>query len=365
MAEAFITIEPGIYKRGSQFYVAAQKDGKGRVRILARLNGKKCTTVEQARAALAQHRGGLALGVYAPAKLTLGHLLDGLLAHWKTAGPGGGPIATLIDSSGQVEILRKAIGARRARDWRYQDAADYVAQGQTPQARSTLSSRMSILRTAFKIGQRNGLITAVPQFPTRIDNVRQGFIEPEVFAEDIVPAFEGVDADVLRFCYCTGQRIQRVLDLHVTDVDPVRWTIYGEPGRGNKSRPAIPLVGEARLIVEARLKAKAGPSWLLFHRNGHRITHSSIYARWRRVMASRGFRWTIHDFRRSAARNLVNGGVHPEIARQITGHRSLTMFARYAIKPDEAIRRALQQRDAYVAERIEKVRRGPDDGVDA
>jgi integrase len=38
-----------------------------------------------------------------------------------------------------------------------------------------------------------------------------------------------------------------------------------------------------------------------------------------------------HDFRRSAARNLIRAGVDQSIAMRITGHRTVAVFRRYSI----------------------------------
>ena len=56
-----------------------------------------------------------------------------------------------------------------------------------------------------------------------------------------------------------------------------------------------------------------------------------------------------HDFRRSAVRNMVRAGVNPDIARQISGHRTPAIFSRYNIISEADLRQAVQKTSDYLA----------------
>jgi integrase len=54
-----------------------------------------------------------------------------------------------------------------------------------------------------------------------------------------------------------------------------------------------------------------------------------------------------HDFRRSSARNLIKAGVSERVAMKITGHKTNSMFHRYAIKNTDDVKEALIQVGAF------------------
>ena len=48
-----------------------------------------------------------------------------------------------------------------------------------------------------------------------------------------------------------------------------------------------------------------------------------------------------HDFRRTAARNLIEAGVPEQVAMKVTGHKSRESFRRYSIIAKDDVKMAL------------------------
>jgi integrase len=56
----------------------------------------------------------------------------------------------------------------------------------------------------------------------------------------------------------------------------------------------------------------------------------------------------LHDFRRTAVRNLIRAGVQQAIAMKITGHKTDSIFRRYLIVDEELLAQATGAVAAYL-----------------
>ena len=99
--------------------------------------------------------------------------------------------------------------------------------------------------------------------------------------------------------------------------------------------PALEALLKRRREVDENREKQLGEKvpWV-FHRDGGKIVNP--YKAWRSACRRAGLEGkTLHDFRRTAVRNLERAGVPRSVAMQLTGHRTESVYSRYDIVDEQ------------------------------
>jgi len=241
--------------------------------------------------------------------------------------------------------LRVFFGADLARDITTDRISEYILWRRDDQKASnaTINRELSALRRGFKLAAQTSppRVDIVPFFPhLKEASARKGFFEREELDQVLahLPAYLKTPLTV---SFITGWRTpSEVLTRQKQHLNLDAGVLRLEPGETKNGEPrefpvdAIPELREildAQLALTRKLEVETGSviPWL-FHNNGKPIRQ--FYRRWHTACAKAGLSGKVpHDFRRTAARNLIRAGVPTLIAKRLTGHLTDAVFARYGI----------------------------------
>jgi integrase len=246
---------------------------------------------------------------------------------------------SLIDLEGKLRLhLLPFFGEARASAITTADIRRYVTRRQAEEATNgTINRELTAIKRAYSLAVQAGKILSKPHVPMlKENNVRTGFFERSHFEsirfhlpEDLQP--------VSTFAYITGWRKSEILNLQWPQVDFQAGFVRLEPGTTkNDEARVFPLTEELRAVLEAqRAKAEALKKegvicpWV-FHRKGKPIRY--FRRSWKSACKAAGVPGRIvHDFRRTAVRNLVRAGIPERVAMKMTGHKTRSVFERYNI----------------------------------
>jgi integrase len=206
-------------------------------------------------------------------------------------------------------------------------------------ANASVNRELSALRRAMKLASDAGKLAAIPAFSKlKENNARKGFVEPGQLAA-ICEELPDHLVQVAEAAYITGWRIGELLSREWHHVDLEAGWLRLEPGETkNDEGRMFPLTPELRELLERQLElAKAvehhtgvAVPWVFFHKNGQRI--KSYNSPWNTACKRAGLAGKlVHDFRRTAVRNLERGNISRSVAMKITGHKTESVYRRYAI----------------------------------
>ena len=249
-----------------------------------------------------------------------------------------------------VEHLREFFGDSKAIDITEDRLSAYIVHRQDQEAaNATINRELAALKRSFRLAGKK--VGQVPRFQMlQENNTRKGFFEPEQFQavlkhlpEHLKPVFE--------VAYITGWRVpSEVLTRKWQHVDLAANWLRLDPGESKNSEGRMfPLTPELRDVLSQQLEktrqlektTERVIPWV-FHRNGKPI--KDYYGGWDEACRLAGLPDRIaHDLRRTAVRNLERAGVPRSSSMKMTGHKTESVYRRYAIVDEAMLREGAQK----------------------
>ena len=264
---------------------------------------------------------------------------------------------SLADVERHVRLhLAPFFGRRRLAAITTADVRRYVLRRQGEGARNaTVNRELSVVKRAFTLALRAGTVAARPHIALlREDNVRRGFFEKEQF--DAVRRRLSPDlADFVSFLHTTGWRWR-------SEAARLRWESVAFDAGEVRLDPGTTKTGEGRVFpftaglrmlltrrraITDRRERELGRSipHVFTRPTGHPV--GSFIKAWATACRAAGVPGRVlHDFRRTAVRNLVRAGVAERIAMQMVGWKSRQMLDRYHIVSAADLVEAARKLDA-------------------
>ena len=105
----------------------------------------------------------------------------------------------------------------------------------------------------------------------------------------------------------------------------------------------LPLEGPLWNLFKRRWEGR-DLRWV-FHRDGKPV--GDFRKVWRSACTTAGIQRIPHDFRRTAARDMVRASMPERVAMELTGHKTQSIFDRYNIVNDEDLRDAMRKTHTF------------------
>jgi len=254
----------------------------------------------------------------------------------------------------RIRRLRRYFGSMRAANVTTGHVWGYIVKRQEKGAKpATINRELAALKRMFSLAAKAypPKVGRVPYIPTlEENNARRGFFEYEEF-EKVRAVLPEHLKPLVTFAYHTGWRKSEINSLTWDQVDLHTGTVRLEPGTTKNKQPRmIFLSGELLDMMQRQREMRdllypACP-WVFFH-GGRQI--KSFRRSWHTACRKAGLEGKIlHDFRRSAIRNMVRAGIPERVAMDLSGHKTRSVFERYNIVSETDRLEAANRLDQYL-----------------
>jgi integrase len=201
----------------------------------------------------------------------------------------------------------------------------------------TINRELAILKAMFNRGAEADppLVSRVPRFPAKLreSDPRSGWLSDEQYDKLQASCREVWLRAWLAIAFNFGLRKGELLRMRVGDVDMNGWTIKLPPGttKNDKGR-TIKMTDEVHTLMAPCVQGKRSDDFVFTWSDGSPVKDFRVT--WQQMCDRAGVPILLHDFRRTAVRNLVRAGVSKMTAKRISGHASDSVFDRYDIQDE-------------------------------
>jgi integrase len=329
------------------------------VRESTKISADTKTPPAQARRFLQDREGRVAQGAPIPPRLD--RILYDELAHdlrtfYETTGTRG-----LAEVDDRLAYLNAFFQSRRAVSIGPALITQYVAARQEhrrrgrPPANRTINIELAMLKRMLRLAYKNEKLLRVPPIDMLKEApAREGFFEAHQY-EAVRRRLPDDLRVALAIAHTFGWRKAEVLSLERRQLDLKAGTLRLDPGTTkNGEGRTVYLTPDLKGALAAQLDrvdalqktlGRIVP-FLFPHLSGRRAgqRRQGFARRWRTACADAGVPGRLlHDFRRTAVRNLERAGVARSVAMKITGHKTESVYRRYAIVSDADLQEATRK----------------------
>jgi integrase len=248
-------------------------------------------------------------------------------------------------------------------------AREFVRKRQAEDVGSAVINRsLACLRRMLRIAQEDGKIQTVPVIRLlKEPPARKGFLDREKF-EELVALLPTHLRPLVLFLYWCGVRLGEALQIEWPQVNLTDRTIRLEEEQTKTDEPRVVPLPSVLVNMLSEVEPKVGRVF----------DGTNLRKEWQRCCAACGLGRIIktegkpydpryeglivHDLRRSAVRNLVNAGVPETVAMRISGHRTRSVFDRYAIASGADLVSAMKRVEAVGLSSAKQVQIGKTQG---
>jgi integrase len=273
-----------------------------------------------------------------------------LLAHYGTF-----ETRDITEAIGRLVHLDRFFDGRRICGIGPADVTDYAsARRAAGAANGTINRELATLSKMLHVAARNNKLLRLQPIQLPEADPRAGFVDRAEFDAISTHLPADLKAGAL-IAYTFGWRKQEVFSRQLRQLDLDAGTLRLDPGETkNGEGRIVHVTPELRSVLSAQvarvraLERKLGRliPHLFPHLSGRHVGRRFGDPRkaWARACKKAGRPGVLfHDLRRSAVRNMERPGIARSVAMKMTGHKTESVYRRYAIVSDAELQAAAQK----------------------